>query len=210
MRILVTAGATREYLDPVRFLSNGSTGKMGYACAAAARRRGHRVTLVSGAATAARPTGVRMVKVGSAAQMKAAVDGAYGDCDCVIMTAAVCDYRPAKKQKYKMAKGEGKMVLELERTEDILAGLGAAKREDQILIGFAVQDRAGRTKARAKLRGKNLDAIVLNGPGAFGAEGMEAAILTRDGGWEELGQISKKALATRIVRFAEKLVGRSQ
>lgn len=204
MHILVTAGPTREYLDPVRFLSNGSTGKMGYACAEAAKRRGHRVTLVSGSVAGERPKGVRVIDVVSATEMNAAVREVFDDCDCVIMTAAVCDYRPARRQKYKISKSDDNMQLELERTCDILAGLAEAKT-DQVLIGFAVQDRSARPNARRKLVEKKLDAIILNGPAAFGADKVEAAMLTRGGRWKEVGTVRKAVLATRIVRLAERL-----
>lgn len=206
MHILVTAGPTREYLDPVRFLSNGSTGKMGYACATAAKRRGHRVTLVSGPVAGERPKGVRVIEVVSAAEMNAAVREVFDDCDCVIMTAAVCDYRPIRRQKYKISKGDDNMQLELERTCDILRGLAEAKT-DQVLIGFAVQDRSAKPNARRKLVEKKLDAIVLNGPAAFGADKVEVAMLTRGGRWQELGSVGKAVLATKIVRLAERLRG---
>ena len=123
MRFLITTGPTREYLDPVRFLSNASSGKMGYACAAAAQRRGHKVVLVSGPVERPRPQGVKLVKVVTAAQMAQAVAKHFDKCDCVIMTAAVCDYRPKKISGHKLRKGKGKMRLDLECTEDILAGL---------------------------------------------------------------------------------------
>lgn len=209
MHILITTGPTREYIDPVRFLTNGSTGKMGYACATAARRRGHRVCLVSGPVLQSPPKGVPVVQVVSAAEMHEAAAANFARCDCVIMTAAVCDYRPVRKQGYKISKGAGNLSLELERTEDILAGLAEAKT-DQIIIGFAVQDRAAKQRARAKLRDKKLDAIVLNGPSAFGADRMAAAILTRRGGWEDLGVVRKSVLATRIVRLAEELRAQRQ
>ena len=144
------------------------------------------------------------MNVVSAAEMHDAVKASFVRCDCVIMAAAVCDYRPVRKQNYKISKGAGNMLLELERTSDILAGLAQAKT-NQILIGFAVQDRAAKRLARAKLRDKKLDAIVLNGPSAFGADRMAVAILTREGGWEDLGVVRKSVLATRIVRLAEEL-----
>ena len=204
MHFLITAGPTREYFDPVRFLSNGSSGKMGYAVAAAAVKRGHAVTLVSGPVSLERPEGVRLVRVVSAGQMAAAVEKAFGKCDAVIMAAAVCDYRPGRIAPEKMTKQGGRLAVTLERTEDILAGLGAVKQQ-QVLIGFALQDSAGRSRARQKLRSKNLDAIVLNSPAALGAERNDAAILCRGGRWEEFSRIGKGALAGKLVRLAERL-----
>lgn len=205
MRILITAGPTREYLDPVRFLTNASTGKMGYACAAAATRRGHQVTLVSGPVALKRPAGVERIDVLSSTEMYEAVLAHYPVCDAVIMTAAVCDYRPAQRSTHKLTKQPDGLLLPLVRTADILAALGRQKQR-QVLIGFAVQDRAARSRARGKLADKNLDAIVLNGPAAFGADGAEAALLVRGRPWEPLGAIRKTVLATRLVRLAEQLV----
>ncbi|MBN1845403.1 MAG: phosphopantothenoylcysteine decarboxylase [Sedimentisphaerales bacterium] len=207
MRFMVTAGPTREYIDPVRFLSNASTGRMGYACAAAARRRGHEVTLISGPVARKVPPGVRFVPVVTADQMDRAVRDDYAKCDCVIMTAAVGDYRPRRTRRRKLQKSDDSLRLELVRTPDILAGLGRSKRR-QILIGFAVQDRAARQNAERKCRAKNLDAVVLNSPAAFGAERIDAQILVAGSGWQSLPGISKRQLAGRLVRLAESLRAR--
>ena len=204
MRFLITAGPTREYLDPVRFLSNGSTGKMGYACARAALQRGHEVTLVTGPVALAAPKGLELIKVISSQEMARSVNRCFDKCHCVIMTAAVCDYRPQKTQAHKISKNSEILTLELKKTEDILAGLGRTKTA-QILIGFAVQDKAARQNARRKHTSKNLDAIVLNSPAAFGADRSSVEILQKDGKWQSLGQISKTALAARLVKLAEQL-----
>lgn len=204
MRFLITAGPTREYLDTVRFLTNASSGKMGYACAAAAARRGHSVVLVSGPVDLARPKGVKLIKVISAVDMATEVKKHFARCDCVIMTAAVCDYRPEKRTNFKLRKSIGKMKLPLQRTEDILASLGRTKN-NQILIGFAVQDRAARQNAERKLKEKNLDAVVLNSPTAFGANKINAQILRRSARWVSFTGISKTSLATALVRLAEDL-----
>jgi len=204
MHFLITAGPTREYLDSVRFLTNASTGKTGYACAQAARKRGHRVTLVTGPVTLAGPKGVQVVKCVSAAQMAQAVKIHFTRCDCVIMTAAVCDYRPQHIAPHKTAKTRGKLSLELERTEDILAALGAAKQQ-QLLIGFALQDRAPRRTARRKMAAKDLDVIVLNTPAALGADRSDIEILTRGGAWQTFPALAKTALADKLIRLAERL-----
>ncbi len=202
MHFLITAGPTREYLDPVRFLSNASTGKMGYACAAAAVSRGHKVTLVSGSVNLPKPKGARLVKVTSCEEMDKAVRDIYETCDCVIMTAAVCDYRPMKRQPQKISKGRGPLNLKLEKTRDILEGLGRDKAH-QVLIGFALQDRAPRRRARDKMKAKNLDVVVVNNPAALGAEKTDVQILSRGGKWLCLPGIRKDALAGRLVRLAE-------
>ena len=145
-----------------------------------------------------------MVQVVSAGQMAAAVQDAFAKCDAVIMAAAVCDYRPGRVAPHKITKQSGKLPVTLERTEDILAGLGGVKQR-QVLIGFALQDCAGRSRARQKLRSKNLDAVVLNGPAALGAERSDAAILCRGGRWEEFSRIRKGTLAGKLVLLAERL-----
>lgn len=203
MHFLITAGPTREYIDPVRFISNGSTGKMGYACAAAAVRRGHKVTLVSGPVGLAAPKKVRLIRVISSNEMADAAIGNFARCDCVIMTAAVGDYKPQKPADQKIKKTDQPLILKLQRTIDILAELGRVK-EEQLLIGFAVQDRSARQNARRKMTEKNLDAVVLNSPASFGADRIDAQILQRSGGWENFPRISKKVLATTLVKLAEK------
>jgi phosphopantothenoylcysteine decarboxylase / phosphopantothenate---cysteine ligase len=204
MHILITAGPTREYIDPVRFISNGSTGKMGYACAESALGRGHKVTLISGPVSLAAPKGAKLVRVMTSDEMAEAVRERFGGCDCVIMAAAVGDYKPEKRRREKIRKTDDGLVLKLGRTVDILAELGREK-VGQKLIGFAVQDRAGRQNARRKMKAKCLDAIVLNGPAAFGADRSDAEILVRGGQWECFRQVSKARLGGCIVRLAEKI-----
>jgi len=141
MHFLITAGPTREYLDPVRYVSNASSGKMGYACAASAVRRGHRVTLISGPTACPSPAGVKVIPVVTSQEMRRAVMQVYPKCDCVIMTAAVSDYRPKHRSKTKIKSKQQSRVVELVRTNDILAELGQTKKK-QILIGFALEDNA--------------------------------------------------------------------
>jgi phosphopantothenoylcysteine decarboxylase/phosphopantothenate--cysteine ligase len=205
LKFIITAGPTREYLDPVRFLTNASSGKIGYACAAAAKRRGHNVTLISGPVKLKAPTGIKKIDVMTGAAMDQAVRRYYETCDCVIMTAAVGDYKPKRTARYKIKKQQDALQLELVRTKDILAGLGRRKK-NQILIGFAVQDRAARSHARRKLLDKNLDAVVVNSPSAFGADKTDVEILIRDRDWQSFPDITKTRLATHLIRLGENLL----
>ncbi len=207
LRVLITAGPTREYIDSVRFLSNGSSGRMGYACAATAFRRGHQVTLISGPVDLPCPEGVTRIQVISAAQMAEAVLKAYAYCDAVIMTAAVADYRPVRTLTHKFIKSPGPLAIQLERTTDILAELGWRKKH-QILIGFAVQDKAPRQNARRKLKQKNLDAIILNHPSALGSTHNTIEILRPGSTWEICPRQTKLQLARRIVVLAETMASK--
>lgn len=202
IRFLITAGPTREYLDPIRFLTNNSTGKMGYACAEAAVKRGHKITLITGPVKLAKPKGIRLIQVVSSEDMALVVKENFKSCDCVIMAAAVCDYRPVNRQQYKLEKSPGNLLLEMERTHDILAELGQIK-DRQLLIGFAVQDKSAKQKARQKLISKNLDAIILNSPAAFGANRSNVAILQRGKKWQDHRGILKSSLGRIIVELAE-------
>src|SRR5690606_38223515 len=139
MRILLTAGPTREHLDPVRYLSNGSSGRMGYALAAAAVAQGHTVELVSGPVSLTVPDGVRVTRVVSAADMLVVVEARFADCDVFIAVAALADYRPKLRAGQKEAKVKGPLTLELEPTVDILRTMGERRRPDQILVGFAAE-----------------------------------------------------------------------
>jgi phosphopantothenoylcysteine decarboxylase/phosphopantothenate--cysteine ligase len=207
LRLLVTAGPTREYLDPVRYLSNDSSGRMGVCIAEAARRRGMRVTLVHGPLAVAQPAGVRAVAVVSAAEMLAACEELWPRHDALVMAAAVADYAPVRRAKCKRKKDAGELVLRLRPTPDILARLAAARRVDQVVVGFALEDRAARARAARKLESKQLDAIVLNTPAAIGAERSVIEILIRDGGWRVLPRATKRRQAEEVVRVVELLRG---
>ncbi len=200
--VLVTAGATREPLDPVRFLTNRATGKMGYALAEAARDRGARVILVSGPAAILPPYGVETVSVTTAQEMYDAVVSWFDRVDGVIGAAAVADYRAAQVATHKIKKGEGPLTLTLERNPDILAELGR-RRSHQVLVGFAAETDALETHARDKLVRKNLDVIVANdvtAPGAgFGTDTNVVTLFRRDGYREEVPKQSKRAVAERIM-----------
>lgn len=205
LRILITAGPTREYIDTVRYLSNESSGKMGFALAAEAARRGHRVTLIHGPVALAPPPGVRAVAVVSAADMLAACERAWPRQDVLIKSAAVADYRPIAALVHKMKKNRRALTLKLEPTTDILAQLARDRRAGQIVIGFALEDRAAREYAEGKLARKNLDALVLNRPTALSADRSTIELLTRIDGWSKPATGSKLAHAKRIIDLAERL-----
>jgi len=209
VRILVTAGPTREPFDSVRFISNPSSGKMGFAVAAAAADRGHTVTLVAGPVDLPDPSGVRTIHVVSSAEMARTCKACFKACDVVVMTAAVCDYRPARPARHKLAKSHEPRAITLVPTEDILASLGRMKTPNQILIGFAMEDRQPRRKARAKLERKNLDAIFLNGPANIGSDQAEVQLLVRGRRWQPWPRAGKRRVADRIVRLAERLCARA-
>ncbi len=201
-KVLVTAGPTQEKLDPVRYISNHSTGKMGYAIAKAAVRRGADVTLVSGKVELAPPMGVKVVPVVSAADMAQAVKAAAPEQDIIIKAAAVADYRPRQAADEKLKKKDENLSLELERTEDILAWLGAHRREGQILCGFSMETEHLLENSRAKLEKKKIDMIVANhlkqeGAG-FGTDTNVVTLLTKEG-TEELPLLSKEEVASRLL-----------
>lgn len=202
VRLLVTAGATRESVDPVRFFTNHSSGKMGYAIAEAAAKRGAHVTLVSGATHLTPPLDVEFVPVVSANDMYEAVMARYDDVDIVVKAAAVADYRPKNVHSQKMKKQPGGLVLEFERTRDILAELGKRK-STQFLVGFAAETENVEANARGKLERKNADMIVANnvaqsGAG-FGTDTNIVTIYTRNGESLELPRMSKAEVANRLL-----------
>ncbi len=208
--VLVTAGPTREELDPIRFISNHSSGRMGYALARAAQRRGARVILVSGPVALERPAGIELVPVASACQMQQAVMERVAACTVVIKAAAVADYRPVQRSDQKIKKAGERLVVELERNPDILAGLGRLTRRP-LLVGFAAETGDLQGHAAAKLAAKNLDMIVANdvtqeGAG-FNVATNIARLLFRDGRVEELALMSKEALADLILDRVRGLLG---
>jgi phosphopantothenoylcysteine decarboxylase/phosphopantothenate--cysteine ligase len=200
-RVLVTAGPTREPLDPVRFLSNRSSGRMGYAVARVARRRGAEVTLVSGPTTLRPPAGVRMVPVTTAREMGRAVDSAYARATVVVMTAAVADYRPERMAGQKVPKGAAAERLRLVPNPDILCKLGGRKGS-RTLIGFAAETHDIRARAGRKLRQKRLDLIVANDVTAsdagFDVETNRVTFLDARRGAEELPLLPKEEIAERL------------
>jgi len=200
--VLVTAGPTVEDVDPVRFVSNRSSGKMGYRLAEAARDRGARVILVSGPTSLAAPHGVDVVAVRSAEEMQRAVADRVGPATVVIAAAAVSDYRPAAASASKIKKTDGAVTLELVRTPDILKGLGEAKG-GRVLVGFAAETEDLVANARKKLEAKSLDLVVANDVTAagagFGGDTNAAVLLRRDGGRVDVPLASKREVAERIL-----------
>lgn len=200
--VLVSAGPTREAIDPIRFLSNRSTGRMGYAVARAAQRRGARVTLVTGPTDLPAPDGVTVVPVASAAEMQGAMERAYRDASVVVMAAAVADYRPAAVAAHKLKKGPGGRTLRLVRTTDIVSRL-ARRKGARLIVGFAAETRDVEGEGRRKLVEKGLDLIVVNdvtAPGAgFATETNVVRLLDRAGGDVALPLLSKDAVADRIL-----------
>jgi phosphopantothenoylcysteine decarboxylase/phosphopantothenate--cysteine ligase len=164
LRVLIGSGRTEEPLDPVRVLTNRSSGRMGFALAEAARDRGAEVTVVAGVSSLDPPAGVALVPVTTAAEMEKAMNAFVARADLVLMAAAVADYRPARKAADKMKRGAGTLTLDLVPNPDILAGLAARRRPGQTYVGFALETSRGIAHARAKLRAKKLDLVILNSP----------------------------------------------
>lgn len=202
MRVLITAGPTREYLDDVRFLSNASSGRMGYALAAACREKGHEVVLVSGPVELTAPPGCEFHAIETTDQLRQTCLTLFPDCDGVIATAAVCDYRPANRMTGKISKTGQPIVLELVETSDVLAELGAGKGHRWI-VGFALESQDPRNNAMRKLRMKNCSCIVLNNTSAISALTNNIEVLSPDAA--TIAQYSglKEDIARKLVSFIE-------
>ncbi len=204
MRFVVTAGPTREPIDPVRFLSNRSSGKMGYAIAEAALEGGHDVTLISGQVNLPPPDRAHFVPVTTSEEMFAGVQRAVGDCDVLVMCAAVADYKPAKFFPQKLKKENASRVLDLVPTRDILSEIAREPRSF-LAIGFAAETNDVEENARKKLRAKNCDMIIAND--VSGAEsGMESdenevEIFFRDGERKKISRAPKKIIARELVKI---------
>jgi phosphopantothenoylcysteine decarboxylase/phosphopantothenate--cysteine ligase len=202
-RVLVTAGPTREHVDPVRYLTNESSGRMGFAIAAAAARAGQEVTLVSGPVGLATPRGVARIDVVSAREMLAAARRAFRAADALFMCAAVADWRPRRKRSGKWRKqSESKECanIDLVPNPDILATL-ARRKGRRLVVGFALETGRGLARACAKLRQKGADYIVLNDASALGGERTSVTILGRDGSQRHLRRRSKRDVAEVLVRL---------
>ena len=209
MKVLVTAGPTREFLDPVRFISNRSSGKMGYAVARAARQAGHAVCLISGPVALAPPTGMRVVPVTTAAEMLAAVRRRVRGCDLLVMAAAVADWRPKQAARHKLKKRAGAPRIAWEATPDILKTVAPLKKRVQVFCGFAAETNHLAREARRKLREKNLDAIAANDVSKKD-RGFEAAhnaltVFGADGRVVRLPLAKKIICARRLVRLLEEI-----
>lgn len=205
MRILITAGPTREYLDPVRYLSNDSSGKMGFALAAEALRRGHRVTLVHGPVALPPPAGADCLAITSAADLLSACRRVWPRHDVLIMAAAVADYTPADRSPKKRKKSAAELLIRLKPTTDVLATLSAERAAGQRVVGFALEDDHARARAADKLARKNLDAIVLNRPAAIGADRSQVEWLIRGQPWQTLPSADKRSTARRLIVAIEAL-----
>lgn len=179
--ILITSGPTRQYLDPVRYLTNASSGRMGKALAEAALALGHRVTVISGPVEVTYPTAARVVPVVSTEEMLDAARAEFAECDGLIGVAAPCDYRPVKVEPHKIAKTGEPLVLHLIETPDVVATLGAEKRSNQWVVGFALETEDPRFRALVKLEKKNCNLIVLNGPEAMNSPENSVEVLDRSG-----------------------------
>lgn len=205
--LLVTAGPTIEPLDPVRFLSNHSTGKMGYAIAGELATRGARVALISGRTNLAAPAGVERIDVLSAEEMYRAVMERFPQADGAVMCAAVADYTPAQVSTTKLKKGEGDLVIHLKRTKDIAAEAGRTKG-GRLLVGFALETDHERDNALDKMRRKHFDFIVLNSlrdPGAgFAGDTNKITLMDAQGGIDEYPLETKSAAAVRIADRIER------
>jgi phosphopantothenoylcysteine decarboxylase/phosphopantothenate--cysteine ligase len=205
--VLVTAGPTREPLDPVRFLSNRSSGKMGYAVARSAARRGARVTLISGPTALPTPFGIEVVAVETAAEMAAELGKRFSDATLLVMAAAVADYRPANAETRKMKRRSEGLKLELEAVPDLLAQL-RPERPRQLIVGFAAETEELLPRARRKLRDKNLDLIAANLVGpllGFDRDEIALTLLDRAGLVTELGLLPKDTAAGRLLDAAAAL-----
>ena len=203
MKFLITAGPTREPIDPVRYLSNRSSGKMGYAIAEAAIEAGHEVVLISGPVDVARPRGAAVIPVSTSDQMFDAVQRQVWNCDILVMCAAVADYKPAKVSKSKIKKRGENISLELLPTRDILASLAKQDRHF-IVVGFAAETENIEANARKKLREKDCDIIVANDARiAMESDENELTIFFRDGETKRISRASKKIISRDLVKYFE-------
>lgn len=202
IRCLITAGPTREYLDPVRFLSNPSSGKMGFALAAEAVEAGWTVDLVAGPVGLEEPAGAILYPVVTAEEMYHQVDALFDACDILIMAAAVGDFRPVEYQRQKETKASARLNLELVRTIDILKTV-TERKVHQTVVGFAAETNRIEARAREKMQAKRCDWIVANKVGdegaGFEAETNEVLLLAADGGQSKLGPAPKRAIARELI-----------
>ena len=206
MRFLITAGPTREPIDPVRYLSNRSSGKMGYVIAEAAIEAGHEVVLISGPVGVTRPRGAAVISVSTSDEMSAAVGQHSSRCDILVMCAAVADYKPAKVSKSKIKKRGDNISLELIPTRDILASL--PKDRQYLVVGFAAETENVEANAQKKLQEKNCDIVVANdvsrADSGMESDQNEVEILFRDGETKQISRAPKKIISRDLVKIFEK------
>lgn len=203
LKCLISAGPTREWIDPVRFISNPSSGKMGYALAKEARDMGFDVCLVSGPVELSKPEGVEVIEVESALSMKRAIDEKFNFYDWIIMTAAICDHRPKSRNKIKIPKDQFPENLLMVRNPDILKELGEKKRENQVLVGFAAETHMVLESAHKKLKQKKLDWIVANDVSktnqGFSSDQNEVTLINSDGQENQISRADKSVIAKAIL-----------
>lgn len=216
---LITAGGTREYIDPVRFISNTSSGKMGYALAQAAIKAGHKVTLITTIKNLEfriQNSELSIINVETADEMFEAVKQNFFKCDCLIMAAAVADYTPVKKSKVKIKKSKANLTIKLKPTVDILKWAGehknerrAASNKPRIVAGFALEDKNLRQNAEKKLKDKNLDMIIANSPETIGSDESAVQIKLRSGRWIKVPKCDKNSIAEAVIGLVSILMARS-
>ena len=199
MHILITAGPTREHIDTVRFITNASSGKMGYACARAARAAGHKVTLITGPVALPAPEGCRVVRITTVEELTQALGREFPRCDALIMSAAVGDFTVRPRRRSKIPRAGGPVRITLVPTPDVLAGVSRQKRPGQTIISFAVEDRGNVAKARREMAGKRADFTVLNTPAAMAADRSLACVLSPTGLAIPWARRDKTALARAII-----------
>ena len=208
MRFVVTAGPTREPIDPVRFISNRSSGKMGYAIAEAAVAAGHDVTLISGPASIVPPADAKFISIATSDELHDAVHRAVRDCDVLVMCAAVSDFKPAKVERQKMPKRKTPFALELIPTRDILASLPKENRK-LFVVGFAAETHDLAAKAQKKLLAKNCDLIVANDvsrrDSGMESDENEVTIFSREGVPKKISRAPKKIVARELVKIISKM-----
>jgi phosphopantothenoylcysteine decarboxylase/phosphopantothenate--cysteine ligase len=207
-RILITSGPTRQYLDPVRYLTNGSSGRMGKALAEAALALGHEVIVVSGPVAVEYPAAARVFSVISTEELLETCEREFPACDGIIGAAAPCDYRPLRVEEQKIAKTGQPLVLNLVETPDVIATIAAARRPDQWAVGFALETDDQRFRAITKLERKHCDLIVLNGPEAMHSAENAIEVFDRAGALALTAQGSKEHVAGEILGLIERLLVR--
>ena len=204
IRCLITAGPTREFIDPVRYISNPSTGKMGFSIAEAAIEAGWNVDLVAGPVALKEPNGVILYPIVTAEEMFHQVDALFDACDVLIMTAAVCDFRPIVHHRHKEKKGDACLNIEFERTADILK-IMSERKAHQTVVGFSAETRDVVSYAKEKLVSKKLDYIVANEVGklgsGFAADTNEVVLIAADGSSVKLGPSTKSAIAEELIQL---------
>jgi phosphopantothenoylcysteine decarboxylase/phosphopantothenate--cysteine ligase len=200
---LITAGGTREYIDPVRFIGNASSGRTGYALVRAALKAGHKVILTSTIKELQQPKGAKVVYVESCAEMFGAVKRHFKWCDCLIMAAAVADYAPVKKAKSKIKRKNKAISIRLKPTPDILKWAGEHKRKGQKLIGFALEDKNVKANAETKLITKKVDLIIANSTKSIGSKNTSAWTKAAGTKWLKIGPTKKNIFAKKVIKLIE-------